>query len=99
MGEGLVKMFRNAFAAMATMAVALTLVFGSAEAQSRRIQLGTLTCSMSSSIGLSDYPVDDAGIDQRTGGVMDQDGARWGGGQGLQPTPDRFLAGRAADNV
>ncbi len=45
-------MFRNAFAAMATMAVALTLVFGSAEAQSRRIQLGTLTCSMSSSIGL-----------------------------------------------
>lgn len=45
-------MFRNAFAAVAALALALTLVFGSADAQPRRIQLGTLTCSMSSSIGL-----------------------------------------------
>jgi hypothetical protein len=45
-------MFRNVFAAVATIAFALTLVFGSADAQPRRIQLGTLTCSMSSSIGL-----------------------------------------------
>ena len=45
-------MFRNAFAAVAAMGLALTLVFGSADAQPRRIQLGTLTCSMSSSIGL-----------------------------------------------
>jgi hypothetical protein len=45
-------MFRNAFAAVAALALALTLVFGSADAQPRRIQLGTLTCSMSASIGL-----------------------------------------------
>jgi hypothetical protein len=45
-------MFRNAFAAAAALALALTLVFGSADAQPRRIQLGTLTCSMSASIGL-----------------------------------------------
>jgi uncharacterized protein DUF992 len=45
-------MFRNAFAAMAAMAVALTMVLAPADAQPRRIQLGTLTCSMSSSIGL-----------------------------------------------
>ena len=40
---------RNACAAMA---VALTMVFGSADAQPRHVQLGTLTCSMSASIGL-----------------------------------------------
>src|ERR1700742_4738945 len=45
-------MFRNAFAAVAALALALTPVFGSADAQPRRIELGTLTCSMSSSIGL-----------------------------------------------
>jgi hypothetical protein len=45
-------MVRNAFAAAAAMAVALTVVLGSADAQPRRVQLGTLTCSMSSSIGL-----------------------------------------------
>ena len=45
-------MFRNAFAAVAALALALTLVFGSADAQPRRVQLGTLTCSMSASIGL-----------------------------------------------
>jgi hypothetical protein len=45
-------MFRKAFAAAAAMALALTMVFGSVGAQPRRIQLGTLTCSMSSSIGL-----------------------------------------------
>jgi len=45
-------MVRNAFAAMAAMAVALTMVWGPADAQPRRVQLGTLTCSMSSSIGL-----------------------------------------------
>lgn len=45
-------MFRAAFAAMAATAIALTLVFGPADAQPRRVQLGTLTCAMSSSIGL-----------------------------------------------
>jgi Protein of unknown function (DUF992) len=45
-------MVRNAFAAMAAMAVALTAVFAPADAQPRRVELGTLTCSMSSSIGL-----------------------------------------------
>jgi hypothetical protein len=45
-------MVRNAFAAMAAMAVALTMVWGPADAQPRRVELGTLTCSMSSSIGL-----------------------------------------------
>jgi hypothetical protein len=45
-------MLRNACAAMAAMAVALTMVFGSADAQPRHVQLGTLTCSMSASIGL-----------------------------------------------
>jgi Protein of unknown function (DUF992) len=40
---------RNACAAMA---IALTMVFGSADAQPRHVQLGTLTCSMSASIGL-----------------------------------------------
>ena len=45
-------MFRSAFAAVAAMAVALTMVLAPANAQPRRIQLGTLTCAMSSSIGL-----------------------------------------------
>jgi hypothetical protein len=41
-------MFRTAFAAVA----ALAMVVGPAKAQSNQIQVGTLTCSMSSSIGL-----------------------------------------------
>ena len=45
-------MFRSAFAAVAAMAVALTMALAPANAQPRRIQLGTLTCAMSSSIGL-----------------------------------------------
>jgi Protein of unknown function (DUF992) len=45
-------MVRNAFAAMTAMAVALTTVLAPADAQPRRVELGTLTCSMSSSIGL-----------------------------------------------
>ena len=45
-------MVRTAFAAVAAVAVALTMVLAPAFAQPRRIQLGTLTCAMSSSIGL-----------------------------------------------
>ena len=45
-------MVRSAFAAVAAVAVALTMVLAPAFAQPRRIQLGTLTCAMSSSIGL-----------------------------------------------
>jgi Protein of unknown function (DUF992) len=45
-------MVRNAFAAMAATAVALTAVLAPADAQPRRVELGTLTCSMSSSFGL-----------------------------------------------
>ena len=41
-------MFRTAFAA----AAALAMVAGSANAQPNRVQVGTLTCAMSSSIGL-----------------------------------------------
>jgi hypothetical protein len=44
-------MFRNAFAAMAILAAALAMVVGPADAQPRRLQLGTLTCSVSASIG------------------------------------------------
>jgi hypothetical protein len=44
-------MFRTAFAALAILAAALTTVAGPAEAQPSRLQLGTLTCSMSASIG------------------------------------------------
>jgi hypothetical protein len=44
-------MFRTAFAALAIVAAALTTVAGPAEAQPSRLQLGTLTCSMSASIG------------------------------------------------
>jgi Protein of unknown function (DUF992) len=51
-GEGALIMFRTAFAAAAVLAAALTMVAGSADAQPRRIDVGTLTCAMSSSIGL-----------------------------------------------
>jgi uncharacterized protein DUF992 len=44
-------MFRTAFAAMAILAAASAMVAGPADAQPRRIQVGTLTCSMSASIG------------------------------------------------
>jgi hypothetical protein len=45
-------MFRTAFAAAAVLVAALTMVVGSADAQPRRIEVGTLTCAMSSGIGL-----------------------------------------------
>jgi hypothetical protein len=45
-------MFRTAFAAAAGMAAALMLSTAPVSAQPSRIELGTLTCSMSSSIGL-----------------------------------------------
>ena len=45
-------MFRSAFAAVAAMAVALTLVLAPANAQPRQLQVGTLTCSLSASVGL-----------------------------------------------
>jgi hypothetical protein len=45
-------MFRTVFAAAAAMVVGLTMAMGSVDAQPSRIELGTLTCSMSSSIGL-----------------------------------------------
>jgi hypothetical protein len=44
-------MFRTAFGAMAILAAALAMVVGPADAQPRRIQVGTLTCAMSASIG------------------------------------------------
>jgi Protein of unknown function (DUF992) len=44
-------MFRTAFAAMAILAAAFAMVVGPADAQPRRIQVGTLTCSMSASLG------------------------------------------------
>lgn len=44
-------MSRTALAATVILAAALVLVGGAADAQPRRIQLGTLTCSMSASIG------------------------------------------------
>src|SRR5580658_5105959 len=44
-------MFRNAFAALGILAAALATVTGPADAQPRRIEVGTLTCSMSASIG------------------------------------------------
>jgi len=44
-------MFRTAFAALAILAAALTTVAGPAQAQPRRLELGTLTCAMSASIG------------------------------------------------
>jgi len=45
-------MFRIAFAAAAALAAALTMLVGPADAQPRRVEVGTLTCAMSSSIGL-----------------------------------------------
>jgi hypothetical protein len=44
-------MFRTVFAALAFLAAALATVTSPADAQPRRIELGTLTCSMSASIG------------------------------------------------
>jgi hypothetical protein len=45
-------MFRTACAAAAVVAAALAMVVRPADAQPRQIQVGTLTCSMSASIGL-----------------------------------------------
>jgi len=45
-------MFRTACAAAAVVAAALVMVVGPADAQPRQIQVGTLSCSMSASIGL-----------------------------------------------
>ena len=45
-------MFRNLFAAALILAVSLLLVGRPAEAQPAQIQVGTLTCSLSASIGL-----------------------------------------------
>jgi len=45
-------MFRSAFAVAAVLATALAMVARPADAQERRVQVGTLTCSMSASIGL-----------------------------------------------
>ncbi len=45
-------MFRTARVAAAIVAAALAMVGGPADAQPSQIQVGTLTCSMSSSIGL-----------------------------------------------
>jgi hypothetical protein len=45
-------MFRTACAAAAVVAAALAMAVGPADAQPRQIQVGTLTCSMSASIGL-----------------------------------------------
>lgn len=44
-------MFRSAFAALAVLAAALTTGAGPVEAQPSRLQVGTLTCAMSASIG------------------------------------------------
>jgi hypothetical protein len=45
-------MFRTACAAAAVLAAALAMVVGPADSQARQVQVGTLTCSMSASIGL-----------------------------------------------
>jgi Protein of unknown function (DUF992) len=45
-------MFRTVFVAAAVVAAALAMIVGPANAQPNRVQVGTLTCSMSSSIGL-----------------------------------------------
>ena len=45
-------MFRTSCAAAAVVAAALAMVVGPADAQPRQIRVGTLTCSMSASIGL-----------------------------------------------
>jgi Protein of unknown function (DUF992) len=44
-------MFRHAFAAIGVAAAAFAMVGGPASAQPRRVEVGTLTCSMSASIG------------------------------------------------
>ena len=45
-------MFRTAFAATVIAAVALVMIVKPADAQPRRIQVGTLTCSVSAGVGL-----------------------------------------------
>jgi hypothetical protein len=45
-------MFRTAFAALLFAAAAFAMIANPADAQPRQIQVGTLTCSMSASIGL-----------------------------------------------
>ncbi len=45
-------MFRSAFAAALITAAALAMIANPADAQQRRIQVGTLTCSMSAGVGL-----------------------------------------------
>jgi len=45
-------MFRNLFAAIVIAAVSLALTAWPSEAQPRQVQVGTLTCSLSASIGL-----------------------------------------------
>jgi hypothetical protein len=45
-------MFRTACVAAAVLAAALAMVVGPSDAQPRQVQVGTLTCSMSASIGL-----------------------------------------------
>ncbi len=45
-------MLRTAFAAMVIAAVALVMIVKPADAQARRIQVGTLTCSLSAGVGL-----------------------------------------------
>jgi hypothetical protein len=45
-------MLRTAFAAAVATAVAVAMFLGPANTQPRRIQLGTLTCAMSSSVGV-----------------------------------------------
>jgi len=45
-------MFRTVFAAAAVAVAALAIVATSAQAQSSRVQVGTLTCSVSASVGL-----------------------------------------------
>ena len=45
-------MFRTAFAAAVIAATALAMIANPADAQPRRIQVGTLTCSLSAGVGL-----------------------------------------------
>jgi hypothetical protein len=45
-------MFRTAFAATVIAAIALVMIVKPADAQPRRIQVGTLTCSVSAGVGL-----------------------------------------------
>jgi len=45
-------MFRTAFAALLIAAAALAMIANLANAQQRRIQVGTLTCSLSAGVGL-----------------------------------------------